>query len=650
MLYENIKQEIKDQIEKVLFLYNLNADEIKFDVSEPPIKEFGDFSCNVAFLISKVIKKNPYEIAKDIINHILSLNDKNKFESSFELISAERPGVINFKIDTNRFLKKFFSSLLNVTRIPQFGTLDKTILIEHTSVNPNKALHIGHVRNSILGDCLYRLLSQTGHNVKVLYYVDDSGLQVADIIVALRDAEIPTENYHKEKFDHYCGTYVYIKINDLYPTRPDLEIKRKQVLKNLEDPNSEVYLYTQQIVKRILTDQLATCWNLKCHYDVLNFESQIIQSKLWINIFKILKERQIIQLETTGENTGCWVFKSKKEGDKVLVRSDGTVTYFAKDIPYAIWKLGIVKNPFDFDFFSQQWDNTNLYETKIRDSTKEHKIFESEIINFKKIDKVITIIDFRQERLQSLLLEILNNLGIEKSKYKYLGYEPVTLSNKTAQLLGINSENKKSKSTQMSGRKGIFVEADSAIDMLIIKAYDEIRKRNDEIADNEARQIAKEIAISAIRYYIIKHDIGKSIVFDINNSLSLDGDTGPYIQYSYARGNRIFNKVKDRIDFLKDYEISNLHLDLVQIEIDLIKHLTKFSITIKESIDNQEPKLVANYLFLLSTLFNHFYERSPIIKEEDKLKKKARIEILRASLLIMHHCMSIIGITLLEKM
>ncbi|HEY0580196.1 MAG TPA: hypothetical protein VGC75_05765, partial [Candidatus Nitrosocosmicus sp.] len=139
MLYENIKQEIKDQIVKVLFLYNLNADEIEFDISEPPIKEFGDFSCNVAFLISKVIKKNPYEIAKDIINHILSLNDKNKFDSSFELISAERPGFINFKIDTNKFLKKFFSSLWSITRIPQLGTLDKTTLIEHTSVNPNKA-------------------------------------------------------------------------------------------------------------------------------------------------------------------------------------------------------------------------------------------------------------------------------------------------------------------------------------------------------------------------------------------------------------------------------------------------------------------------------------------------------------------------------
>src|SRR6185437_11251743 len=236
---------------------------------------------------------------------------------------------------------------------------DDLILIEHTSVNPNKALHVGHVRNAIIGDCLYRLLSITNHNVKVLNYIDDSGLQIADIIVAFKYANISPElkeNSKHQKFDHYCGQYVYIKINELYATRPDLEIKRKLVLKELEKPDSEISEFTRNIVTKILLDQLETCWNLKCHYDLLNFESQIIQSNLWKDVFSLLKQKDVIKFETTEKNANCWVFSSEKEGDKILVRSDSTVTYFAKDIPYALWKLGHVKNPFQFKIFSKQWD------------------------------------------------------------------------------------------------------------------------------------------------------------------------------------------------------------------------------------------------------------------------------------------------------
>ncbi len=378
MLFENIKEEIRDRIRKVLPYYNLSENDIDFEVSESPLKEYGDFSCNLAFLLSKIQKKNPYEIAKNIVNDILPIDQiKNKNKSLIESVSVEKPGFINFKIDLKGFLKMFFLKIKEVTKIPAIGTLEELILIEHTSVNPNKALHVGHVRNAVIGDSLYRLLSATKHNVKVLNYVDDSGLQIADIIVAFKYANIPIEeekrNDASKKFDHYCGNYVYVKINELYSTRQDLELERKIVLKELENPHSQISSFTRQIVNRILIDQLQTCWDIKCHYDILNFESQIIQSNLWESIFKILKEKQIIQFETTGRNTGCWVFKSQKEGDKVLVRSDSTITYFAKDIPYAMWKLGCIENPFEFEVFSQQWDNTNLYQTKM--SKRKRTIF-----------------------------------------------------------------------------------------------------------------------------------------------------------------------------------------------------------------------------------------------------------------------------------
>ncbi len=649
MIFEELREEINTIINYILIShFNLESSEINFEISEPPVKEYGDLSCNIAFLLSRKLKKSPFEIANDIVLLIkksnLYINNNN---SLIELVNVEKPGFINFKTNIQNFLKVFFTKIDDLTRIPKKLFNDDLILIEHTSVNPNKALHVGHVRNAIIGDCLYRLLSIVNHNVKVLNYIDDSGLQIADIIVAFKFANISSElehdNSHK-KFDHYCGNYVYTKINELYATRPDLEIKRKWVLKELENPESEISEFTKHIVTEILLDQLQTCWNLKCHYDILNFESQIIQSMLWKDVFSLLKQNNVIEYETTGKNANCWIFKSEKEGDKILVRSDSTITYFAKDIPYALWKLGILKNPFQFEVFSKQWDNTFLYQTKI-DFIKND--FSHVLLNFEHISKVITIIDFRQKRLQSLILEILDKMALNENKYVYLGYEPVTLSNKTLEMIGFKPNNKKS--TQMSGRKGIFIEADVALDALIKKSYEEVKKRNTDITEEESLHIAKEIAISAIRYYFIKQDIEKMITFDMNESLSLDGDTGPYIQYSYARANKIKEKIENNNDYHIDINISTIKLDMSDNEIELIKHLCKFSSTLTESIHNYEPKIIARYLFKLSLMFNNFYENSPIIKEES-YKKNIRIKILQSCLLIMEKCMKIIGITQLSKM
>ena len=264
MVFENIKDEIKDQMKKVLLHYNINERGINYEITEPPLKEYGDFSSNLAFMLSKVLKKNPLEIAKDIVNNILpNFKDRDNENSLIEIVSVEKPGFINFTIDIKKFLKIFFSNMPSITQMPKFGNIQELILIEHTSVNPNKALHVGHIRNAVIGDCLYRLLLSTGHNVKVLNYVDDSGLQVADIIVAFKYTEIPIEEENNsgttKKFDHYCGNYVYVKINEMYSTRPDLEEKRKIILRELENPNSEVSNFTQQIVKRVLSDQLQTC-------------------------------------------------------------------------------------------------------------------------------------------------------------------------------------------------------------------------------------------------------------------------------------------------------------------------------------------------------------------------------------------------------
>lgn len=668
LIYEKIEEELIQHIEIILQKYKINKSQIIYEISEPSVKEHGDLSCNIAFSLSKILKRSPLDICNEIVNELFPQIMKKNENSLIANYSYAKPGFINFKLNMNAFLSDFFDNIENITDLPNNKKNKELILIEHTSVNPNKSLHVGHLRNSIIGDCLFRILKETGHNVKVLNYIDDSGLQVADIIVGLKYAGIADQYPQKDnqKFDHYCGNYVYVKINELYESRKDLVEKRKEILKYLESPSSEISLYTKNIVDRILKEQLNTCWRIKCHYDLLNFESQIIQSKIWKDVFQILKDLKLIHFETNGKNTGCWIFKSKSEGEKILIRSDSTLTYFAKDIPYALWKIGYLKNPFEFEVYSEQWDSTLLYKTTIKEElfigknrinkyNDKLSVRNKSIIDFSNVKEAITIIDFRQERLQNILIEILESIGINKCVYKYLGYEPVSLSYNTAKMIGIDTENKRN--TQMSGRKGIFVEADTALNLLEEKSFEEVKKRNYNIDQNQISVITKEIAISALRYYFIKQDMSKMITFDINDSLNLEGDTGPYIQYSYARGNKVFTKIKElKFNLIQSNNIPNFK-DFSTTEIDLIKHLCKYSIKVSESSKNHEPKLIARYLFELSTLFNNFYESSPILKgiDEDQIEslgkiKEYRIKILKSSLKVMEKCMEMIGISILNRM
>lgn len=668
MILEEVRDEIDSCLKEVLNKINSSDIEIDYDISEPPVPEFGDFSTNICFQLSKILRKPPIQIARDIVERELQLCTSWNNRIYINGANIKKPGFINFDLNKNVLLEKFLQigDKKDAIFIPRNNhqNNDNIIFIEHTSVNPNKALHVGHLRNAIIGDCLYRIFKNTGKKVKVLNYIDDSGLQVADIIVGfeyggLSIKEDDLESNESLKFDQYCGNEVYVKINEMYSSRPDLLEKRALVLRELEDPKSSTSIFTNNIVKRVLSDQLKTTWSFKIHYDILNFESQIVQSSLWSQLFEALKDKKIIRYETVGKNTGCWVYSSSSEGDKVLVRSDSTLTYFAKDIPYAAWKLGYLKNPFRFDFFATQWDSTELYSTTL-DGTKDneddakgsnHRSRSNDLsLNFDKIFKVITIIDSRQQRLQNLLTEILTKLGLSPSKYDYLGYEPVILSKETLSIMGIKAEN--DKDVHMSGRKGIFIEADLALKILQEKSMSETRKRNPHLSEMELHHISREMAISAMRYYFIKYDFGKVITFDVNESLSLEGDTAPYIQYAYARAKKIKDKLSemqrlaDYKPLVKDFKISSLSMT----EMDLVKHLCSYTIDLYQSSEKANPKIMAKYLFKLATLFNNFYERSPILRESDSNLVKLRIVILTACLTVFEHSMELIGITPLERM
>jgi arginyl-tRNA synthetase len=616
---------------------------IEFDVSEPPQHAFGDLSCNVAFLLSKHLKKPPTKIATELAEAI-----RPRLQGSYILSADPAGGYINFRANYARLSPATLSHVLSNPEnygYPNSGQ-DMHIVIEHTSINPNKALHVGHMRNVIIGDTLYRIMRATNHRTTVLNYIDDSGVQIADIVVGFKFAGFPVAPPTKnQKFDHYCGDEVYVKINEIYEKDPQVAEKRKLVLKEIEEGKSEIARFAMEITLRVLQEQLKTCWRMKAHYDLLNFETHIVGSKLWSKAFELLKSNGIAKYETGGKNKGCWVIegKEKEEEDKVLVRSDGTATYIAKDIPYAAWKLGLVEDPFYYQEYTKQWDGSTLYATTLADGSNSKSIGKK----FNGGQGVITIIDSRQSRLQRIISQVLSKIGVGGShKYFHLSYEAVTLSSDTAKEFGIDIGDRQF--MHMSGRKGIYVNADYVLDALHTKAYKEVKTRNPDFSDQQLNKIADEISISAIRYNMIKQDLDKIITFDIKESLSLEGDTGPYLQYAYARSQRILEKSEQSIIAGKtDFAFDRLTNES---EIALIKEIAKLDLVVENAAKSLCPKSLARYAYNLAMTFNLFYEKVPVLREQDNEVRMARLGLVKAFGIALKNTLEVLGITALDRM
>ena len=636
-----------DEIRNVISagLIDLGYPQENFDLSEPPRPEFGDVSSNVAFQISKKIGRKPHDVARDFVEKhlkpILGNGRSGNLQSLILSVEAHQGGYINFRANYGNLASLTLNQALEN---PCYGFYNvgkgTRVAIEHTSVNPNKALHVGHLRNVILGDTIYRILKTTNHDVIVLNYVDDSGLQVADIVVAFRYAGFPVEPAEKSmKFDHYCGDHVYVKINELYKTDRGLAERRRLVLKELERGTSELARFASTIVLRVLQDQLMTCWKMKVHYDLLNFESQIIISKLWEKSFSWLKDKRIVHLASNGKNEGCWVIEGENESadEKIIVRSDLTTTYIAKDIPYAAWKLGLVEDPFYYHEFADQWDYTSLWATTLdpAQNNNNHAKFNS-------ADRAITIIDSRQSRLQTIISGILSQFQIVQNRYRHLAYEPVTLSSKTAELLGVDIGDRHS--MQMSGRKGVYINADYIIKMVRSKANEEVRSRNPTISEEQLCKVAEAITISAIRYNLIKHDLDRIINFDIVESLSLEGDTGPYIQYAYARSRRLLEKSTENLS-QPSFRLLNNEPETV-----LIKAIAKIDLVVEDAARTLKPKAVAKYVHMMATAFNLFYETVPVLKEPDMEKRVTRLALVKAFCRTFKNALYLLGIEPLNEM
>ena len=627
MTFKILIEEIHSNLQKIIDEQNFPS--VSF-VVEPSKPNFGDVTCNIAFLLSKHLKKKPRDIALSI-----SKNYQKFLGEKVKKVEAHHSGYINFFANLT-YLNEI---ILKYSMKNDYGDIDlgkkSKIIVEHTSVNPNKALHIGHVRNVVIGDTVSRLLRKANYDVRVLNYVDDSGLQVADIIVGFKHCGFSDNPHSNQKFAQYCGDEVYVKTTEKYSDDPSLEKKRSEILQDLENQNSDIAKIAETITKKILADQLETCWELGSTYDCLNFESQIIRSGLWNKIFEKMKELKLVLLEKEGKNANCWVIRGEKnEDDKILVRSNGTVTYIAKDIPYAAWKLGILDDPFNYEKYTVQKDGKILWQTTLNESSETKQNFFGE--------KVITVIDSRQSRLQKIITLLMSKFTSKENSYIHLGYESVTLSAETAKTLGLDT---KGKQAQMSGRKGLYVNADQVIELLKQKTLDETKKRNPELDDKSLEQIAHDVAIGTIRYEMIKQDLNKIITFDYEKSLSLEGDTAPYIQYTNARASRILEKA----GFSPNFDVA---FDLLQneYEVNLIKLIGKFDLHVQDAANNLSPKFISKYCYHLAVAFNAFYEKVRVLDPQNKTLTNVRLCLVSSFKSTLQKALYLIGITAPDKM
>ncbi|MEM0440518.1 MAG: arginine--tRNA ligase [Candidatus Caldarchaeum sp.] len=595
---------------------------------------FGDVSSSASFDIAKTQGRKPVEIARELAAKISTMP-----MHYVKYVEVAEPGYLNFFANWNVLAVEVLTHAINEKS--RFGEVDLGrgvyVLVEHSSVNPNKALHIGHARNVCLGDSLARLLAKTGYKVAVANYVDDSGVQMAEILLAFTRLGYSFTQPPDMKFDEYCGK-IYAQVSRHIESNPELEAARRKIAAELENPESETYRLNREIVDRVLLEQLATCWRIGARYDVLNKESDVIFFDLWTEVFQRLKELKAIYLAESGPKKGCWLIdlsehpKLSKEGNEVFVKSDGSTTYVARDVGYAAWKIGLLDKDFSYRLLGKNPDGTDVYITD-----RKGTIFKQ----FGSAAFTINVVDVRQKRPQEVVRYALQKLGADPSRYIHYAYEVVSLSKADAQRLNVQVE--EASFVHMSGRGGIYVNVDPLLDHIKSIAAEGTRQRHPDWSREKTEMVGEKIAVAALRYFLLRSDPDKMIIFDSAEASDIEGDTGPYIQYAYARATRILEK-------------SDSHPNPTMVpekiepeEIELIKKIGILPMVFEEAVKNLSVKRVVSYLRELAVAFNDFYEKCPVLTANPDAKafRLALVESFRSAL---SSAASVVGIPLLEEM
>ena len=591
------------------------AVDVPVTIEQPKQSSFGEVALPVAFQLARQLKKAPVVIARELAEGLAG-----QLEGVAALEVAN--GYLNVRFDRAWFAQQILSG-------NEFATQEismRKVIVEHTNINPNKAAHIGHLRNAILGDTFVRMMKAMGTRVEVQNYIDNTGVQVADVVAAFhfvvkKTAADVAELARQPRFDYLCW--------DLYSRVAQMEeVKgwRGETLHSIESGQGALAEMGHVVADAIVECHLNTMLRLGIQYDVLPRESEILHLKFWANCFELLKEKQAIYLETDGKNSGCWVMPGSafrenagEEDSKVIVRSNGTVTYVGKDIAYQLWKFGLLGKDF---YYRKLRTYPNGHFCFVSQATPEG----SEHAKFGAGTSVYNVIDSRQSYLQDVVVAGLKALGYSSQAEQsvHFSYEMVALSPRTCVELGIelSEEDKAKPYVEMSGRKGLGVKADDLIDQLIDRARIEVDSRHAEKSAGSRAKVAEQIAVCSLRYFLLKFTRTSVIAFDLQEALSFEGETGPYVQYAAVRARNILRKVTEMPDFhaVLTEEILATALateDLWQLLLDI----SRLETVLAAAVASGEPATLAKYAFQLAQGFSRFYHDYRVLDEADAARR-----------------------------
>jgi arginyl-tRNA synthetase len=652
----------------------LGADVASVVLERPPRLALGDLACPIAFDLAKALKKAPRAIATELAPAL-------RLPEGVRQVRVEGAGYLNFFLERAPVIRALLGG--PAASPARSGK----VIVEHTNINPNKAAHIGHLRNAVLGDVLVRSLRRLGYPVEVQNYLDDTGVQVADVVAGLvhmqgvrtvaaaaevvRERRLPGGPVYAKGFAYLCWD-LYAEVGRTYAARPETKAWRDEVLHAIEAGDNEVARIAALVVDAIVSAHLATMGRLGIVYDVLPRESDILHKHFWSRAFAMLKEKGAIHLETEGKHAGCWVlrlseseeFAGMEEPDKILVRSTGTVTYTGKDIAYQLWKFGLLGADFDYDRFSPVWDSGSVETAEIPEAVRDHPVWRTahsggapDAPSFGHGHRVFNVIDVRQSYPQKVVREGLRALGhVEEAERSiHFSYEIVGLSAKAARELAerfgeeyrLSPEDEQKPFVEMSGRKGLGVKADDLVELLLERSRAEIAQRRGGeagAAASDAERDAQAIAIGALRYFLLKVGRNKVIAFDFDEALNFEGDTGPYLQYSLVRTDNIFRKVEEK-GLAASVAPDSLPEDGWDDDLwGIALEAASTPDVAERAVDTLELAALARHAFGLAQAFNHFYHRQPILQEPDASVRNRRLAIARIFRMEMSRLLDLLGI------
>jgi arginyl-tRNA synthetase len=663
---------IEERIRKALrhHIHERYKTDVPIVIERPPKLAMGEAASPLCFELAKQLKKPPRALAQEIATSLKAIQGVARVE-------VAGGGYLNMFFDRAAFFRSVAAGAGKESVAPA-ASAPKTV-VEHTSINPNKAAHIGHLRNAVLGDTFARLLRHAGRRVEVQNYIDNTGVQVADVVLGFLHLEKKSlEDVRKliaaPKFDYLCWDLYTRVTHFLTEDKSRLEL-RAATLKEIEEGHGEAARMGELVSTAIVHCHLETLDRLGIDYDLLSQESEILHLKFWDAAFEMLKQRNAIQLSTGGKTAGCWVMQlpSEREGApedeepaeqaeaKIIVRSNGTVTYVGKDIAHHLWKFGLLERDFYYRRFHRHPDGHEAWVTSGERS-------DPGAPQFGRAHDVFNVIDSRQAYPQQVVAAGLRALGYNEQAdhLKHFAYNVVALTPRCAREMGyeIPEEDAKKPYVEVSGRKGQGVKADDLLDQLEASARKEVDTRHPETPEADRAAISHAIAIGALRYFLLRFTRSTVIAFDFKDALSFEGETGPYVQYAVVRVNGIGRKWHALDENVKSSAIEN-YVGMERGTFDVGRYLNgpagddlwdllllagSLGARVEAAISAQEPAIVARFAFELAQAFNNFYHKHPILTEEDS---ERRAFLLRLTGIVHDQlvaALALMGITAPEKM